>query len=535
MSSLIRLSSSLRDAYLNFFCRFSPLYEFLFLGAITSLILFPIRGIQVVLLLTLPRLLYLLDAPVPWVQYLFRVWSFAFGFFLVSLHWISHALFIELDVFWWLVPFCFLGIPAFMALFIALISLWFLGWAYTVPSKILRIFFLQFGYTNSRSVSRLIMLAFWWVSGEYFLTDFCTGFPWALVGYTWSSVLIVAQTASLGSVYILGFLTLCLAGVPYLYFSQIPSRFTSLYVKLAVLMVGGVLIFGAVRLLNPTEYTSTWVRVVHPSLVQSPVWKLEEQLSNLDKLLRLSQAGDRQPDVVVWPEAALGFYLEGEALRSRLGKALPVGSHLIFGAVKRNAAHTKNWNSTYVVNHKGETEGTYDKHHLVPFGEYVPLRRWLEKILPKEDIRKVTSGILDFSEGEGPQTLYVSGIPSFSPVLCYEAIFPGQVSVPHDRPQWLVHLTNDAWFGASVGPYQHFQIARMRAIEEGVPVVRAANSGISAVIDPYGRVLKKIGVGEVGTIDMALPKALSSAPFCQLFFKVMAWFDRFDPLSSRKR
>ena len=187
MSFLIRLPLSLRDTYLNFACRISPVYEFFFLGAITSLILFPIGGIQLVLLFTIPRLLYLLDIPVPWAQCLLRLWAFAFGFFVVSLYWISQALFIELDVFWWLVPLCFLGIPAFMALFMSFISLWFLGWTYTVRSKILRIVFLQFGYANARSVSRLLMLAFWWVSGEYFLTDFCTGFPWALVGYTWSS------------------------------------------------------------------------------------------------------------------------------------------------------------------------------------------------------------------------------------------------------------------------------------------------------------------------------------------------------------
>lgn len=526
---------SFRDTYLNFFHRVSLFVEFLFLGALTGFILFPIPLVQLILLFTIPRLIYLLDAPVPWFHFLKRVWGFGFGFFCLSLYWICQALFVELDVFWWLIPFCFVGIPAFMALFMAFISLWFLGWSYTVSSRILRFIFLQFGYAHSRSVSRLVMVALWWVSGEYFLADFCTGFPWALIGYTWSPILVVAQTASIGSVYTLSFLTLCIAGVPYLYFSLAPSRFASLYINLAALGAASILIFGSVRLFsNKTEYTETMVRIVQPFLTQSPTWELNEQLANLDKLLRLSQVGIERPDIVIWPEAALGFFVEGEALKSKLGQSVLPGSHLIFGAVKRDAENKKNWNSIYVLNHEGGTVATYDKHHLVPFGEYVPLRSWIEKVLPKDKIRKITSGILDFSEGAGLDTLHVSGLPSFSPVICYEAIFPGQVIASHGCPQWILHLTNDAWFGTSVGPYQHFQIARMRAIEEGMPVVRASNSGISGVIDPYGRILKKIELGEIGTLEVALPQPLSSPPFSRTFFSIMAWFDKLDPFSSRR-
>ncbi|HCI48236.1 MAG: apolipoprotein N-acyltransferase [Alphaproteobacteria bacterium RIFCSPHIGHO2_01_FULL_41_14] len=534
MSSWIRLGLSSREAYLNFFRRFPPLVEFLCLGTLTGLILFPLPGIQVVLLFTVSRLLCLLDVPVHWTHFLTRVWAFGFGFFCISLYWICQALFIEFNVFWWMIPLCFMGLPAFLALFMAFISFWFLGWAYTVPSKILQFLFLQFGYVHSKSVSRLIMAAFWWVSGEYFLTYFLTGLPWSLIGYTWSPVLIVAQTASIGSVYTLSFLTLCLAGIPYLYCSVVPSRFTSLYVKTGVAVGIGVLLFGGVRLSNPTEYTNKVVRLVQPSISQSPFWELEEQRLNLNLLLRLSQVGSRLADIVIWPETALGFYLEGDALKERLGRAVPEGSHLIFGVVKRDKENKKIWNSLYVLNHQGQIEATYDKHHLVPFGEYVPFRRGLEVFFPKNTIRKVTSGMLDFSEGAGPQTLHVSGIPSFAPAICYEAIFPGQVTSPHDRPEWLLHLTNDIWFGTSFGPYQHFQIARMRAIEEGIPVVRVANSGISGVIDPYGRIIKETTLGTLAVEDVRLPKALPTPPLCRLFFSIMAWFDRFDPFSSRK-
>lgn len=528
-------ASSLADIYLNFFRRLPPFVEFLFLGSVTGLVLFPFWAVQILLVLTIPRFIYLLDTPVHWGQFLLRIWGFGFGFFCVSLYWICQALFVEFDVFWWLIPFCFLGIPAFMSAFVSVLSLWFLGWAYTVHSKVLRLLFLQFGYMHSRAVSRLLMVALWRVSAEYFLADFCTGFPWSLVGYTWSSVLVVAQFASVGSVYTLSFLTLCVAGAPYLYSSLTPSRFMSLYMKIVMVVVIGILGFGSARLyLNDTAYTSTKIRLVQPFLTESPVWKLEEQRFNLDKLLRLSQVGTvDHPDIIIWPESALGFYLEGDLIRKKLRDAIPTGSYLVLGAAKRDQVQKKLWNSLYVLNHQGETVATYDKHHLVPFGEYVPLRPWLEKILPQAKIRKITSGLLDFSKGEGPEIIEVPSLPSFSPNICYEAIFPGQVRAPHHNPQWLLQITNDIWFGTSVGPYQHFQIARMRAIEEGIPLVRVANSGISAVVDPYGRILQQMNLGEVGTLDILLPKALPSPPWCRIFFSIMAWVDRLDPLSSR--
>lgn len=525
---------SLWETYLSFVRRFPPIVEFLFLGLFSGFVLFPIPGIQLVLLYTVSRFVYLLDQPFYWLRFLGNVWAFGFGFFCISLYWICQALFLEFDVFWWLIPFCFFGIPAFLSLFLAGISLWFLGWSYTVPSKIFRLIFLQFGYAHSKSVSRLVMVAFWWVSGEYFLTDFCTGLPWSLVGYTWSPVLIVAQTASIGSVYTLSFLTFCIAGIPYLYFSSVPSVFKTFYIRMAMTLGTALLIFGSVRLLNKTEYTDQVVRFVQPCTPQSSIWNKEEQLNYLDTLLRLSQVGSGRPNIIIWPESALGFYLEGESLKKRLGQAIYPGAHLIFGAVRRDSSNQKNWNSLYVLNHQGDIKGTYDKHHLVPFGEYIPLRRWLEELLPKYKIRKITSGILDFDEGTGPKTFHIDGIPSFSPIICYEAIFPGQVTSDHDRPKWLLQVTNDIWFGTSMGPYQHFQIARMRAIEEGLPLVRVANSGISGVIDPYGRILKEVPLGLIGVEDVRLPKPLDSPPLCRVFFSVMRWFDLFDPFSSRK-
>ncbi len=153
------------------------------------------------------------------------------------------------------------------------------------------------------------------------------------------------------------------------------------------------------------------------------------------------------------------------------------------------------------LDHAGAILATYDKAHLVPFGEYVPLRG----VLPMD---KITPGTLDFTPGPGPRTLHLPGLPPVSPLICYEVIFPGAVVDPADRPQWLLNLTNDAWYGLTSGPFQHFNIARVRAIEEGMPLVRAANNGISGLVDPYGRVIKHLALDAVGFLDVPLPRAL---------------------------
>jgi apolipoprotein N-acyltransferase len=158
-----------------------------------------------------------------------------------------------------------------------------------------------------------------------------------------------------------------------------------------------------------------------------------------------------------------------------------------------------------IVDSEARLLNTYDKSHLVPFGEYLPLRGLLSAI----GFKKVTSGTLDYSAGAGPQTLRVPGLPPFSPLICYEVIFPGGVVDPDDRPEWLLSLTNDAWFGKRTGPIQHFNMARVRAVEQGLPLVRAASTGVSAVVDPYGRVLVELGVGVTGVIDSRLPAPLA--------------------------
>jgi apolipoprotein N-acyltransferase len=159
-------------------------------------------------------------------------------------------------------------------------------------------------------------------------------------------------------------------------------------------------------------------------------------------------------------------------------------------------------NSLLALGPEGETLASYDKVHLVPFGEYVPLRQYLP--LPK-----LTQGSSDFTPGEGHAALEIEGLPAFSVLICYEAIFPQEVVKPGTRPAWLLNVTNDAWFGVSSGPHQHLASARLRAIEQGLPLVRAANTGISVIVDPWGRTLHRLDLQRVGILDGPLPQAIA--------------------------
>lgn len=256
------------------------------------------------------------------------------------------------------------------------------------------------------------------------------------------------------------------------------------------------------------------LRLVQANIDQRMKWEEAERANTLRKYLALStQPGPMPVTHVVWPETALPYFLSSDPELLRiLSRIVPPGGLLLTGAVRAEPGNGsyRVWNSIHAIDDGGQVVATYDKVHLVPFGEYVPLRN----VLPLD---KITPGASDFTAGPGPRTLVLPGLPPVSPSICYEAIFPDALVAPTEpRVQWLLNVTNDAWFGQSAGPHQHFASARLRAIEQGVPLVRAANTGISAVVDPYGRVLAHLALGSEGVLDSPLPLALPPTPYARL-------------------
>jgi apolipoprotein N-acyltransferase len=222
-------------------------------------------------------------------------------------------------------------------------------------------------------------------------------------------------------------------------------------------------------------------------------------------------AGVRDATHLIWPESAFPFFLtrEPDAL-VRIADLLPNGTVLITGAVRAPATSatgpvSRAYNSVYVIDDKGAILSVYDKVHLVPFGEYLPFQSRLEQ-LGLQQLTKVQGG---FIEGTRRRAIDVPRAPRMLPLVCYEIIFPGEAVPAGERPGWLVNVTNDGWFGMSPGPYQHLQQARVRAIEQGLPLVRAANTGVSAVVDPLGRIVHSLPLGTEGVIDSSLPQALA--------------------------
>jgi apolipoprotein N-acyltransferase len=472
-------------------------YGLAFLLGICATAALPPVDLVPLLLVAFPGLLWLDEGSgKPWASFCLG-YAFGLGFFLSGLYWIAAALFVDLASFWWLVPVAALGLPAVLALYPALALL-----AAHVMVKRLRL----------PAAARVFAFALAWAIAEWVRGHAFTGLPWNLLGYAWSGgfpgAIAMLQSVAWVGIYGLSFVTVLAASLPALlgtpWLTPISRRR-----RLAPAIAMGMLILapslaGAVRLAAaPSVDTGVWLRIVQPSIPQSLKWDPAAAQRNLRLLLDLSAApSTRKLAAVIWPEAATPFLLERDAhLRRDLAAVARERGYLITGAVRANPPPgpvTQIWNSLEAVDGAGDIVARYDKAHLVPFGEYVPFRR----ILP---MQKITPGSVDYSAGPGARTIALAGLPPFAPLICFEVIFPGRIVDEHDRPDWILNLTNDAWYGRTSGPYQHFAIARTRAVEEGLPVVRAANNGISGVIGPAGRVLARIALDTVGYADLPLP------------------------------
>jgi apolipoprotein N-acyltransferase len=428
-------------------------------------------------------------------------WWWGLGHFAVNSYWIAESFLVDAERFGWMIPPVLGGLAAYLALYPALATLAFR----MLPRPL--------------SIAGIAGFAAFWTIAEWLRGHVLTGYPWDLAAYIWSGSDAMMQSAALWGSWGLGLVTVFALALPALFVLMDLRAARGAAIGMAAVL-GVLYLGGLVRLWDADNVLleaadPTIVRIVQPNIAQTMKLDGDSRLQQIQTLMRLTleTPGLDQVKAVVWPESAANYLLDRDPeLRSALSQAVPPGGILITGAPRgepSNGPLERIWNSLAVIDGQGQVLGTADKFHLVPLGEYVPFRG----ILPF--INKLTPGSMNFTPGPGPRTLHMPGLPPFSPLICYEVIFPGAVVDASDRPELIVNVTNDGWFGTSTGPSQHFATARFRSIEEGIPMLRAANTGISGVIDAYGRVETKSNLVVEAVIDAAIPRALPATPFAR--------------------
>jgi apolipoprotein N-acyltransferase len=480
-------------------------------GAVSTLALAPVN-IWPAPFLTFPILVWLLDGSAAGrlggaLAAAGAGWWFGFGYFVVGLYWIGNALLVDAKTFGWLLPFAVIALPAALAIFPAIgVALARLMWG--------------------RGQSRVLALAVGLTVSEWLRGHLLTGFPWNAFGYALASPLPLAQGAALVGIWGMTFLAVAVYASPaVLADERIDTRRPWVAPVLSLVVLASLAAYGAIRLRsNPTSYVDgVRLRIMQPNLQQDEKFNYSQKQQVMSRYLALSDrasgpgaSGIHDVTHLIWPESAFPFFLTRDAgALAQIAALLPAGTVLITGAVRApegvpDAVVTRAYNSIYVIDHDGSVLSAYDKVHLVPFGEYLPFQDFLEQL----GLRQITNMRGGFIPGDRRRILNVPRAPDVLPLICYEIIFPE--AVPRgERPGWIVNLTNDGWFGASPGPYQHLQQARIRAIEQGLPLVRAANTGISAVIDPVGRIIDALPLGTDGVLDARLPRPTILTPYAR--------------------
>jgi len=419
---------------------------------------------------------------------LLRGWAWGTGHFAVGSYWILEAFFVPPADYAPLGPPIVVGLAALLGFFPAMAA-GAAKWAV-----------LRWPSLGGR-YSRLLLLAIAWTIAEWLRGHVFTGYAWNPLAHVWAFATPLLQGAALFGVYGLGLLTFMILAAPA----------AGWRASILALVVAAGADFAGQAVMAPADRAGDgpMVRIVQPNTPQAEKWRPEKRAAQMTKLVEMSRRdGFDRLAAVIWPETAPPIVVQpGSSALEFMARAVPPGGYLLTGAARGTLNREDGvWNSLLVIDGQGGIVATYDKVHLVPLGEYIPFHKQLAPV----------SGFIgrgSFEVGESRVTLDLPRLPSFSPVICYEVIFPAAVTGPGARPRWLLNVTNDAWFGLSSGPYQHLVSARLRAVEEGLPMLRAANTGVSAVIDAYGRVLAALDMQQEGIIDHPIPAPRQPTPY----------------------
>ena len=435
-------------------------------------------------------------------------WWWGFGFFVAGLWWLGSAFLVEADRFAWALPLGVLGLPAVLAFFPALGFV--VARALWSPSA-WRILALATGLSLSE-----------WLRGHLF-----TGFPWNVLGMALAQNIWTMQIASAIGLYGLTVFAIAIAAAPATIGTGKTAAGRALPSVLALVTLASIAAFGLARIpaAPSPEFAEVRLRIMQPNLPQDAKFNPDNREAIMQRYIALSdratspeRSGVADVTHLVWPESAFPFLLHRDARAlAQIAALLPAGVTLVTGAARMEEplfdAAPRFYNSIQTIGSDGTILGTYDKTHLVPFGEYFP--SVFDFALRSMGLREFINIPGGFEPGTRRTVLDVPGLPPAAAGICYEAIFPGAVTPDGDAAGFILNVTNDAWFGDTPGPRQHFAQARLRSVEEGLALVRAANTGISAVVDPYGRVVASLPVGVEGVIDSGLPVAIGSTFFAR--------------------
>jgi apolipoprotein N-acyltransferase len=429
-------------------------------------------------------------------------WCFGFGYFVTAFHWIGFAFLVDAATYLWMMPFMLGALSGGMSVYWGLAAL---------AAR-------RFGGSG---LPLVLMFAACLGTAEWLRGHLLTGFPWAAPGLAVDGMGAVAQLGAIFGMPGLTVLIVLWAGVPLVLIGNgSPAAKVAAVALLALLPAGWGL--GGLRLASASDAVVPGVtlRIAQPNIGQQQKWREDNARAIFDTLKTLSAEptavrpqGIAGVTHLIWPESAVPFLIdESPVARAELKPLLGGRTVLITGSLRRDAADAgRIFNSVIAFDGATEVVVRYDKWRLVPGGEFLPFESLLEPL----GFRKVVTVPGSFQPGAGPVTVAVPGLPAAAMLICYEAIFPHDLVDAANRPGVLINVTNDGWFGRSTGPHQHLAQARLRAIEQGLPIVRAANTGISAVIDSYGRYKEKLPLLQPGVVDSDLPLALPSTLYAR--------------------
>jgi|GEM_PF-5555147 len=458
-------------------------WAILFLGAMTGFShLNPGWGVVCVPLGISGFLYFSQSAPkAPWYDSPWRAWLFAFGYLAASLWWLPKPFTIHLERHWWCMPLFWPGVPAFKALFFAIPTL-------VIPW--MRV---------SSPVGRVALASFCWLLFELLHGYFLLPCPWPLLAYGLALWDCLNQLAYLGTSYGFSVVIFWMGSLPYLIFRK--AYFTSITL---VISIGIAVLWGHHHMATTPAGVLPPLKIIQPGIPLTSALSEQMAIHHLARLKVLSTASSSPlGTLLIWPEGALLAPLEPKTISSLL-PLIPEKGHLITGGDRWESIgkEKKHYNSLFALNSQGEVVATYDKNRFVPFGEEFPFGDTINSIWPGLVTSLVETGQGKHCKGKDRSLIKLSGVGAFVPLICFESIFPKDVvRDPNNPPSWILIISNDSWIRGTPGQFHLWQMARFRAIEENLPLVRAAQVGISGIIDGHGRVIKMLGAGQKGVLS----------------------------------